>query len=145
VETKEDRKRRKKEESSSQSSQEAELDVSLASKKVNKKRGQATLAASPTEVDSVKEKEDASDSEDGLPQLRSPEEHSPADSTDILAEFLGDLKDESPSLSPETAPNNFADFLKQTGAIRGALFKWESAKEFPNLSHIDASEEEMDQ
>jgi hypothetical protein len=34
--------------------------------------------------------------------------------------------------------------LKETGAIKGPLYKWESAKEFPKFSHIDVSEEEMD-
>ncbi len=93
METKDDRKRKEKEETSSQSSQEAELDASLTGKKGKKKKAQATLAASPTEVDSVEENEDASGSEDELPLLRSSEEHSPTDSTDFLAELLGDVKE----------------------------------------------------
>ena len=108
METKDDRKCKEKEETSSQSSQEAELDASLTCKKGKKKKGQATLVASPTEVDRVDEKEDASGSEDELPLLGSSEEHSPTDSTDFLAEFLGDGKEESPSPSPDTAPNDFA-------------------------------------
>ncbi len=35
-------------------------------------------------------------------------------------------------------------FLKKTGEIKGPLCKWESAKEFPEFSLIDVSEEEMD-
>jgi hypothetical protein len=138
-EPQEDRKRKVKEESSSQSSQEAELDTSFESKKGNKKKGQATLAASPTEGDDAEVKEDASGSEDGLPQLRSPAEHSPTDSTDILAGLLEDVMEEGRSPTPEAAPNTFSDFLKQTGAIKGPLYRWQSAKEFPDLSHLDVS------
>ncbi len=143
-EIKKDRELKEKEETSSQSSQEAELDASLTGKKGKKKKGQATLAASPTEVDRVDEKEDISGSENELPLLGSYEEQSPTDSTDFLAEFLGDGKEESPSPPPDTASNDFAEFLKKTGEIKGPLCKWESAKEFPEFSHIDVSEEEMD-
>ena len=59
-EIKKDQEVKEKEETSSQSSQEAELDASLTCKKGKKKKGQATLVASPTEVDRVDEKEDAS-------------------------------------------------------------------------------------
>ncbi len=142
-ETKNDRRGKEKDEISSQSSQETELDVSLEDEKGKKKKGQATLAASPTEVNREDEKEDISGSENELPPLGSSEEYSPTDSTDFLAKFLGDGKEESPSPPTDTAPNDFAEFLKKTGEIKGPLYKWESAKEFPVFSHIDVSEEEM--
>ncbi len=93
------------------------MDASLTGKKGKKKKDQATLATSPTEVGRVDEKEDISGSENELPPLGSSEEQSPADSTDFLAEFLGDGKEESPSPPPDTAPDDFSEFLKKTGEI----------------------------
>jgi hypothetical protein len=112
-ETKKDRKGKEREETSSQSSQEAELNVSLADKKGKKKKGQATLAASPPKINSEDEKEDTSSSENELPALGSSEGQSPATSTDFLAELLGEEKDEN--LSP--VPDDFSTFLKKTGEM----------------------------
>jgi hypothetical protein len=100
-ETKKDRKCKEKDETSSQSSQEAELDAPLAGKKGKKKKGQATLAASPTEISHEDEKEDIPGSEGELPALGSSEEQSPATSTDFLAEFLGEDKEENLSPLPK--------------------------------------------
>ncbi len=58
-----------------------------------------------------------------------------------MAEFLGDEKDES--LSP--VPDDFPTFLKKMGEIKALLYLWQEAKEFPELNHVDVSEEEMDQ
>jgi hypothetical protein len=142
-ETKEDRKSKEKDDetSSPQSSQEAELDASLIDKKGKKKKGQATLAASPPENNSVDEKEDSSGSEGDLPALGSSEEHSPATSTDFLAEFLVDEKDGN--LSP--VPDDFPGFLKKAGEIKSLLYQWQCAKGFPEFIDVAVSEEEIDQ
>ena len=131
---------KEKEETSSQSSQEAELDASLVKKKGKKKKGQATLATSPTKNNSEDEKEDTLGSDCSLPALGSSEEHSPTTSTDFLAEFLGDEKDED--LSP--VPDDYSTFLKKTGEIKALLYKWECAKEFPEFKAVDVSDEEID-
>jgi hypothetical protein len=134
--------------------------VSLKVKKGRKKIGQSTLAASPTKNNSEDEKEDASGiaasptkdnsedekedasgSEGALPALRSSPKHSPATSTDFLAEFLGDEKDGDLSL----VPDDYSTFLKKTGEIKALLYKWECAKEFPEFKVVDVSDEEIDQ
>jgi hypothetical protein len=114
-ETKKDRKGKEREETSSQSSQEAELDVSLADKKGKKKKGQATLAASPPKINSEDKKEDTSGSEGDLPALGSSEEHSPATSTDFLAEFLVDEKDGNLSPVLDPVPGDFRVLEKDGG------------------------------
>ena len=144
TETKEDRKHKVKEESSSESSQEAELDASLASNRGNKKNGQATLAASPAEADQVDEKKDGSCSDCEPSQLRSPAEDSPAESVDILEGFLEDSMDDSPPQNSEMDPISLTELLKKTGDIQVLLYGWQSAKDYPKLSPIEVSEEEMD-
>jgi hypothetical protein len=144
-ETKKDRKDKEREEPSSQSSQEAGLDSSLADKKGKKKKGQATLAASHPKINYEDEKEDTSGSEDELPALGSSEEQSPTTSTDFLAEFLGEKKEENLSPVPDSVSDDFPGFLKKTGEIKALLYQWQSAKEFPEFNNIDVSEEEMDQ
>ncbi len=109
-------------------------------KKGNKKKGQATLAASPTNENSDDEKEDTLGSENSLPALESSEKRSPAGSTDFLAEFLGDEKDGDLSL----VPDDYSAFLKKTGEIKSLLYKWECAKEFPEFKVVDVSDEEID-
>jgi len=133
-----------KEESSSESSQEAELDASLVSNKGNKKRGQATLAASPAEANRVDEKKDGSGSDCELSRLKSSAEHSPADSDDILEGLLEDAMNDSPLQTSEGDPNSLTELLKKTGDIQTLLYSWQSAKDYPKLSFIDVSEEEMD-
>ncbi len=122
-ETKKDRKCKERDDTSSQSSQEAELDASLAGKKGKKKKDQATLAASPPEINREDEKEDTSGSEGEQPALVSSEEQSPAISTDFLAEFLGEEKEENLSPLPDTAPEDFAEFLKKTGEMKVLLYR----------------------
>ncbi len=121
------------------------MDASLADKKGKKKKDQATLAASPPKINYENEKEDTSGSEGELPALGSSEEQSPATSTDFLAEFLGEEKEENLSPVPDTVSDYFPGFLKKTGEIKALLYQWQSAKEFPEFSNVDVSEEEMDQ
>ena len=111
-----------KEESSSESSQEAELDASIVSNKGNKKNGQATLAASPAEANRVDEKKDGSGSDCELSRLKSPAEHSPADSVDILEGLLEDAMNDRPLQTSEVDPNNLTELLKKTGDIQTLLY-----------------------
>ena len=115
--------------------------MSLKNKKGKKKAGQATLAASPIQDNLEDEKEDASGSESSLPALGSSGGHSPATSTDFLAEFLGEEKDGDSS----PVPDDYSMFLKKAGEIKALLYKWECAKEVPEFKVVDVSDEEIDQ
>jgi hypothetical protein len=42
-------------------------------------------------------------------------------------------------------PSDFPEFLKKAGEMKVPLYRWEDAKEFPEFTQIDASDEEMDQ
>ncbi len=99
------------------------MDASLAGKKGKKKKRQATLAASPPDVNHEDEKEDTLGSEAELPAFGSSEEQSPTTSTDVLAEFLGEEKEENLSPLPDTAPEDFAEFLKKTGEMKVLLYR----------------------
>ena len=101
--TKKEQKAKEEDEASSESSQEGELDTSL-EEKGNKKKGQVSLATSPPEQVSEGDKEDAMSSESSLPAIGSSAENSPTTSVDLLAEFMGDEKDDSPSLAPDDLP-----------------------------------------
>jgi hypothetical protein len=138
--TRKDQKDKEKDETSSESSQEGVLDVTLESKG-KKKKGQATLAASPPKHVPEDEKEDASSRESSLPGIGSSAENSPTTSIDLLAEFLADEKDDN--LSP--VPDDYSSFLKKAGEIKVLLYKWECAKEFPEFKALDVSDEEIDQ
>jgi hypothetical protein len=139
--TKKDPKDKGKDETSSESSQEGVLDVTL-EKKGKKKKGQATLAASPPKPISGDEREDTLSSGGSLHTVGSPPGLSPATSDDILSEFLKDDKEGSPSM----VPDDFPTFLKKMGEIKTLLFQRQDAKEFPVISTIEeVSDEEMDQ
>ncbi len=120
------------------------MDATLENKG-KKKKGQATLAASPPKHISGDEKEDALSSQGSLPGILvgSPTELSPATSTsdDILADLLRDDKDDSTS----TVPDDFPTFLKKMGEIETLLYHWQDAKEFPVINPVEVSDEEMDQ
>ena len=141
VGTKKEQKAKEEDEASSESSQEGELDTSL-EEKGNKKKGQVSLATSPLEQVSEGDKEDAMSSEGSLPAIGSSAENSPTTSVDLLAEFMGDEKDDSPSSAPDDLPT----FLKKMGEIKTLLFQWQDAKEFPEINTIEEiSDDEIDQ
>ena len=139
--TKKEQKAKEEDEASSESSQEGELDTSL-EEKGNKKKGQVSLATSPLEQVSEGDKEDAMSSEGSLPAIGSSAENSPTTSVDLLAEFLGDEKDDS----PPSVPDDFPTFLKKMGEIKTLLFQWQDAKEFPEMKTIEEiSDDDIDQ
>ena len=141
VGTKKEQKAKEEDEASSESSQEGELDTSL-EEKGNKKKGQVSLATSPPEQVSEGDKEDAMSSESSLPAIGSSAENSPTTSVDLLAEFMGDEKDDSPSSAPDDLPI----FLKKMGEIKTLLLQWQDAKEFPEIITIEEiSDDEIDQ
>jgi hypothetical protein len=124
-----------KEETSSQSSQETELDAALPDKKGKKKKVQAKLDTSPKEGSSDDGSEDAATNGSSLPPLGSSgsEEHSPA-TTDFLAEFLDEVREDNISL-----------YLRNMGELKVLLYNWHGAKEYPELTPIDVSEEIVDE
>ncbi len=128
-----------KEEISSQSSQETELDATLPDKG-KKKKVQAKLDTSPKDSSSDDGSEDAATntSSSGLPLLGSSggEEHSPS-TTDFLAGLL--------PLEEEVEQDCIALYLRKMGELKVLLYNWHDAKEYPELTPIEASEEIVDQ
>jgi hypothetical protein len=128
---------RGKEETSSQSSQETELDTTLP-EKGNKKKVQAKLDPSPKESSSSDDgSEGSATNSSGLPLLSSSgggEEHSPA-TTDFLAEFLEEGVEQ----------DCLALYLKKLGNLKVLLYDWIDAKEYPELTPMEASEEIVNQ
>ena len=81
-------------------------------------------------------------SEGSLPAIGSSAENSPTTSVDLLAEFMGDEKDDSPSSAPDDLPI----FLKKMGEIKTLLLQWQDAKEFPEINTIEeVSDDDIDQ
>jgi hypothetical protein len=122
-----------KEKTSSQSSQETELDATLPDKG-EKKKVQAELDTSPKESSSDDGSEDAASGGSSLPPLGSSgsEEHSPA-TTDFLAEFLDEVEEDSISLH-----------LRKMGELKVLLYNWQDAKDHPELTSIDSTEDNLD-
>jgi hypothetical protein len=127
-------------ETSSHSSQETELDATLPDKKGKKKKVQAKLDTPPKVGISEGGSEDATTNGSGLPLLSSSEgseEYSPSSTTDFLAGL-------SP-LDDEDEQDCVALYLRKLGDVKVLLYNWLDAKEYPEFTPIEASEEIVDQ